>query len=208
MGYERMKESILIMMLGIGGFVLGYLVSFCIYVEVYGHIPFIVYLLLSSWITMFLGLSPVLIYVERTVRSLQIVALIAVCYAGTMEFALAATPPLDVALFGYLGSVYSQWAEFPVIRFFLNPTLMIFNTVLSLSFGGLVSLIGRISEKDALLICGILFSLLTISTGIPSALMLWDMRGEIIQIAIFGGSFSYLFSHFLVNSRKTSDESI
>ncbi len=201
----EVKKYVVMTTFGAGSFVFASLVSIYTYNRVQDIMPHLFSSLLFTGISIFLGLSLILIYAERSMRPIWTAALVTAGQLGALLIAHGATPYGDMKLFQLLGMRYIWWASLPVVGFFLNPTLVIFNGLQSIFFGLLIFVFRQIRKKDIFLVIGFFFLILTISAGIRSALMLWDIEGEILRNGIFGALLSLLIRPFFVVDSQRSE---
>lgn len=198
----KMKEYAVIVALGVGSFLTGYLISQYVYGEICDHLSCPASLVLIHTVGFFVGVFPLTLYLERTHKSILKAALITLGLVGSWFITLKLWPIVNATLMEHIGIFWFHAREFPpIISIFSDPALLVYNGLWSISFGGLVLLSRRIKRKDTLLVAVFLFLVLIFSMKVPSYFIVTDAEYQILQRSIFGGLFSILVKRFFIADR-------
>ena len=192
---EKIKDNVIVVLIGTGSFILGHLVTFYTF-RAASILPVISALAFSA-ITFFLGVCPVMLYLGRTLRSLVVAALITAIYTTSLLLGAKLTPILIVSWFEYMG-LGGYW-ERTILGIFHVCTLDIFTYgPWAVFFGILVFVLTDIKKRNILLLSGLFFLLYIVARDVAYALGFGvaTIEYEIFGHGIFGIFFSLVVKHF------------
>jgi hypothetical protein len=194
------KDRITTILIGSAGYVLGFLVFYTIF---YGNIPYFFYSLLSNFAMISTGLILVSAYFKKMLKSLEHTLLIAFCFSIAVELARMPSPFINIhILCKYLGPIYGQWIDLPVIRSFLGPEDFVFGVLFSFFFVFMILLFNLIKKRKAFLIFGLFFLIISISKFISSIFLYGTLEKDILFCIISGGLYCYLAWYFLYDNQE------
>jgi len=190
---RRINEYIIVVLIGTGSFIFGYLVTFYTFQAV--PVPPVVSGLSFSAVAILLGVCPVVLYLGRTLRSLVAAALITVVYTASLLPSSELRPVLIRAWVEYAFGTY--WESVLLATLHVHILDIFFYGLWSIFFGIFVFVLTDIKKRNILLLSGLFFLSLILAMGVPNALGFGaTMEHEIFRRGIFGACLSLLVKHF------------
>ena len=194
---RKINEYTMVILIGAGSFIFGYLVTFYIFRVI--AVPPMISSLAFSAVSVFLGVCPVMLYLGRTRSSLVVAGLITVVYTASLLSSSALKPILMRVWLEYVG-IGTFWERVLLATIHVHMLDIIFYGVWSVFFGIFVFVLTD-TRRNTLLLAGLFFLSLVGAMGIPNALGFGaTVEHEIVRRGIFGICFSLLVKHFFFPS--------
>lgn len=190
---QKLNEYIVVALIGIGSFILGYLAIFYIFRVIY--VPPRISPFAFSLAAVFLGICPVMIYLRRSIESTVIGALISVLYTISLLVGLELRSMLMKPWLEYVG-IGTYWEMLLLTTLHVHILDIIFYGLWSVVLGISILIFTDIQKRNVLLMICLFFLMLIVSMGVPNALEFGGTEHEVIRRGIFGLCFSPLVKHF------------
>jgi hypothetical protein len=191
---RKINEYIMVVLIGAGSFIFGYLMTFYIFLAI--TVPPIISSLAFSAASVFLGVCPVILYLGRTLRSPVAAGLITVVYTASLLSSSELEPILIRAWLEYVG-IGIYWERVLLATLHVHILDIIFYGLWSVFFGIFVFVLTDTKKKNTVLLAGLFFLSLIVAMGVPNALGFGaTVEHEIVRRGIFGVCFSFLVKYF------------
>ncbi len=190
---RKINEYMIVVLIGTGSFILGYLIAFYTFQAV--PVPPVISGLSFSAVAVLLGVCPVTLYLGRTLRSLVVAALITAVYTASLLPSSELRSVLIRAWIEYAFGTY--WESVLLATLHVHILDIFFYGLWSIIFGIFVFVFTDIKKRNILLLSGLFFLSLILAMGVPNALGFGaTMEHEIVRRGIFGACFSLLVKHY------------